>query len=106
MIFEFDPRQLHEQGGYENDPMPSCHIPEISMTVSGVAAIVDPDLVELPEEAKESRWVVSSRKVLGRYVEHGGLMPEIDFDDLDQLGIEAQAEFELFREFLDETDSE
>jgi len=40
--------------------MPSGHIPEFSMTISGIASIVDPDMVELPEEAKESRWVVPS----------------------------------------------
>ena len=60
--------------------MPSGHIPEFSMTISGAASIVDPELVELPEEAKESRWVVSSREVMLRYVEDDDLVPKIDFD--------------------------
>ena len=105
-IFEFDPRQLYEQGGYENDLMPSGHIPEISMTISGAASIVDPDLVELPEEAKESPWVVFSREILLRYVENDDLVPQIDFADLDELGVEALEEFDVIREFLNENASE
>ena len=104
-IFEFDPRQLHEQGGYEHDLMPSGHIPEISMTVSGTASIVDPELVELPEDAKESRWVVPSGEVLRRYVENDDLVPQIDFADLDELGVKAQEEFDALREFLNENAS-
>ena len=106
-IFEFDPRQLHEAGGYANDPMPSGQIPEFSMTVSGTASIVDPDFVELPEEAKESRWVVSSRDVLSRYVEIDYLVPDdIDFADLDELGMEVSEEFDALLELRAETASE
>ena len=106
-IFEFDPRQLHEAGDYENDPMPSGQIPEFSMTVSGIASIVDPDLVELPEEAKESRWVVSSREVLSRYVEIDYLVPDdIDFDDLDELGKDVSEEFDALLELRAEDASE
>lgn len=101
-IFEFDPRQLHEQGGYENDLMPSGHIPEISMTISGAASIVDPDLVELPEDAMDSPWVVSSREVMRRYIENDDLMPQIDFADLDGLGVDALEGFDLTCEFLDD----
>lgn len=105
-IFEFDPRQLYEGGGYENDPMPSGHIPYFSMTISPVASIVDPELVELPEEAKESSWVVSSKEVLRRYVEHDDLLPQIDFAELDEIGIEALEEFEAIRDFLHDNASE
>ena len=105
-IFEFDPRQLHEAGGYENDPMPSGQIPEFSMTISPIASIVDPDMVELPEDAKESRWVVPSREVLSRYVEIDYLVPEIDFADLDEFGMETSEEFDILRELRDEDASE
>ena len=43
------------QGGYENDLMPSGHIPEISMTFSGAASIVDPDLVDYPRRQRNPR---------------------------------------------------
>jgi len=105
-ILELDPKQLHEGGGYENDPMPSGYIPEMSMTISGIALIVDLDLVALSEDAKESRWVVSSKDVLLRYVEDDDLVPQIDFAELDEIGLEAQEEFAAFREFLSENASE
>ena len=106
-IFEFDPRQLHEAGGYENDPMPSGQIPEFSMSVPGIASIVDPDLVDLPDEAKESRWVVSSKEILSRYVEIDYLVPDdIDFADLDELGMEVSEEFDALLELRAETASE
>lgn len=47
-ILEFDPRQLHGRGGYEDDPMPSGHIPELGMRTTPTAIIVSPDLVTLP----------------------------------------------------------
>ena len=105
-IFEFDPRQLHEAGGYENDPMPSGRIPEFAMTISGIASVVDPDLVELSEEAKESPWVVSSQEVISRYVEFNQVMPDIDFADLDKLGREVGEEFEVLLELRAEDASE
>ena len=87
--------------------MPSGQIPEFSMTVSGIASIVDPDLVELPEEAKESRWVVSSREILSRYVEIDYLVPDdIDFADLDELGMEVSEEFDALLELRAEDASE
>jgi hypothetical protein len=104
-IFELDPKQLHEEGCYENDLMPSGYIPEMSMTISGAASIVDPDLVELSEATKESRWVVSSREILLRYIEDAALVPQIDFDDLDEIGIEAQEVFDEACEFRNENDS-
>jgi hypothetical protein len=101
-IFEFDPRQLHGRGGYENDLMPSGHIPEFSMTISPIASIVDPELVDLPDDSKESQWVVESKNLLMRYVENDALAPDIDFADLDELGREAQEDFDAYREFLKE----
>jgi len=86
--------------------MPCGHIPEFSMSVSGTASIVDPDIVELPEEAKESRWVVSSREILYRYVEVDCLVPEIDFTDLDELGKEVSEEFDVLLELRAESASE
>jgi hypothetical protein len=105
-IFEFDPRQLHEAGGYDDDPMPSGQIPELSTSFPGTASIVDPKLVKLSEEAKDSPWVVSSREVISRYVEFDQVMPEIDFADLDELGREVGEEFEAFAEFRAEDASE
>jgi hypothetical protein len=86
--------------------MPSGHVPEFSMTISPVASIVDPELVALPEEAKESSWVVSSKEVLLRYVENDDLMPEIDFAELDEIGIEALEEFEAIRDILNDNAAE
>lgn len=101
-IFEFDPRQLHEQGGYEDDLMPSGHVPEFSMQLTPIVSIVDPDLVDLSEEARKSPWVVPSNKVLLRYVEDDGLVPRIDFAELDELAVEALEVFDSFREFRNE----
>jgi len=105
-ILEFDPRQLHERGGYENDLMPSGYIPEIAGMFPVIASIVDPDLVELPDEAKGSRWVVASRDVLLRFVENHGLVPQIDFAYLDEIGTKASEEFVRFRELWNESASE
>jgi hypothetical protein len=105
-ILELDPRQLHEAGGYKNDLMPSGYVPEMAMNITGIASIVDPNLVELSKEAKESPWVVSSKEVLLRYVEGVELVPEIDFADLDDLGFEAQEEFDLYRELRNENGRE
>ena len=105
-IFEFDPRQLHKGGGYQNDPMPSGHIPEFSITITPIATIVDPGMVDLPDEAKDSRWVVQSKDVLMRYVEDQTLAPDINFDDLDKLALEAQEDFDACREFLKKSDPE
>ena len=81
--------------------------PNFSMTISPIASIVDPDMVELPEEAKESRWpVVPSREVLSRYVEIDYRVPEIDFADLDELGMETSEEFDILCELRDEDASE
>lgn len=101
-IFEYDPRQLHEKGGYEGDLMPSANVPEFSIPIPGIASIVDPDLVELPEETKESRWVVSSREILLRYVEDDDLTPDIDFDELDMIARDAMETFGYMRELLDD----
>ena len=77
------------------------------MSVPGIASIVDPDLVELPDEAKKSRWVVSSKEILSRYVEIDYLVPDdIDFDDLDELGMEVSEEFDALLELRAENDSE
>lgn len=105
-ILEFDPRQLHEKGGYENDLMPSAIAPGIPIPITGTASIVDPDLVELPEEAIESKWVISSREILLRYVEDFGLLPNIDCADLDKIGVEAMEHFELIRQSIDDIESE
>ena len=96
-IFEFDPMQLYERGGYDNDPMPSGNIPEFAMTTTGTASIIDPDMVDLPENEKDSRWVVSSKEVLSRYVEHDFCTPDIDFELLDAVGLDMQEEFDRFR---------
>ena len=82
--------------------MPSGRIPESSVIFGGIASIVDPDMVELSQEAKESRWVVASKDVLRRYTEDIDLAPQIDFAELDRLEIEASEEFDSYREFLDE----
>lgn len=103
-IFEFDPRQLYERGGYEDDLMPSGNIPEFCITISGVACIVDPDLVELPTEAMQSPWVVSSKEVLLRYVENSDLKPDLDFAELDWIGSDAREEFDLLHQFWEDAE--
>jgi len=105
-IFELDSCQLHEAGGYENDPMPSGYIPGFSASYSVATSIADPDLVELSEEAKESPWVVSSREVISRYIEFNEVLPDIDFADLDELGRETAEEFEAVLELRAELASE
>ena len=105
-ILELDPHQLHEAGGYENDLMPSGHIPEFSMPFSGIASIVDPALVELSDEAKESRWIVASKDIISRYTEFNQVLPDIDFADLDELGSEVAEEYDALRELLAEDGAE
>jgi hypothetical protein len=93
-ILEFDPRQLYEQGGYPEDLMPSGRIPELTVTITPTARIVDPDYVELTQVDKESRWVVSSKVVLARYVKDATVTPDLNREDLDDLYAEALALFE------------
>lgn len=106
VILELDPHQLHEAGDYENDLMPSGHIPELSMALSGIASIVDPALVELSDEARESRWVVASKDILSRYVEFNQVLPDIDFADLDNLGTEVAEEYDALQDLVAEDASE
>src|SRR6185437_4384449 len=68
VIFEFDPRQLFERGGYADDLMPSGHIPKLGMRITPVAIIVSPYVVELPDDRYGLPFVVSSQDVLDRYV--------------------------------------
>jgi hypothetical protein len=105
-IFEFDPRQLYKRGGYENDPMPSGYFPEFAITISPIASIVDPGMVDLPDESRDAQWIVQSKAVLMRYVEDEALVPDINFADLDTLGLEVQEEFDEYKKFLEESDSD
>jgi hypothetical protein len=95
VIFEFDPRQLHDTAGYDDDPMPSGLVPELSITISPIATIIDPDLIDLTDELRESRFVVSSKDVLRRYVADPTHPPNIDTNDLDRLGLESQGDFDF-----------
>jgi len=76
------------------------------MTITPTASIIAPGMVDLPDDAKDSRWVVQSKEVLLRYVENEALAADIDFADLDKLGLEAQEDFDAYQEFLKESNPE
>ena len=94
LIVEFDPRQLFDRGGYKNDPMPSGGIPELTIRLTPIALIVDPELIELPDDENEMRFIVPSKEVLSRYVQDYTLTPEIDIERIDELSDESQAYYD------------
>ena len=84
IILEFDPRQLYLQAGYQNDLMPNGEI--LGLTISPPTMIVDPELVEVPAEARDCCEIVFSRDVLGRYVQAWHILPEdINLEELNAL---------------------
>jgi hypothetical protein len=101
-IFEFDPRQLFDRGGYYEDQMPSGEIPELGIRISPIAIIVSSELVELPDDPEDLRFVVTSQEVLGRYVQDHTLALDIDFNYLDELAEKSRVYYaEMLSDFIE-----
>jgi|GEM_PF-6464897 len=85
IIYEYDPRQLRNGGGYENDLMPGNETVGLAIDFPGAAVIVDPDKAPVPHEVGRPHWLVISKEIFDRFERDTRRTPKFSANELNAI---------------------